>query len=349
MNVILKKDLIISAYSIHLGGGRVLLLQLLEAISEELQTLCFIDSRLHIPIKYNKTNISFIKVHPSIYQRFKAEGLIQKKTNEYKVLLCFGNLPPLFKPYCATTVFVQNKYLITKRWFRLDNPKTMFRILIERMWFRFKKSYQYEYVIQTKTMRKAIATCLGKDYNIKVKGFFDLPDISCSPKEQSKENQIKRFIYVASDIPHKNHKNLIEAFKILNNENIKLQLILILLSKCDKKLLKWINKEKETHGLNIEVVKEIDHEEILHLYRKCDALVYPSFFESFGLPLLEAASLGLPIIASERDYVRDLVNPVESFSPESPESISRAIKRFLDIDSRNTLHSSKEFLQELLS
>jgi glycosyltransferase involved in cell wall biosynthesis len=45
--------------------------------------------------------------------------------------------------------------------------------------------------------------------------------------------------------------------------------------------------------------------------------------------LLEAASCGLPIVAAECDYVRDVVTPVETFDPESAVSIARAVRRFL--------------------
>jgi glycosyltransferase involved in cell wall biosynthesis len=65
-------------------------------------------------------------------------------------------------------------------------------------------------------------------------------------------------------------------------------------------------------------------------YREAGALIYPSTMESLGLPLLEARAAGLPVIASERDYVRDLVVPEQTFDPESPLSIARAVKRFLN-------------------
>ncbi len=59
------------------------------------------------------------------------------------------------------------------------------------------------------------------------------------------------------------------------------------------------------------------------------ALIFPSKTESLGLPLIEAASAGLPIIASELDFVRDVCVPNETFDPYSSTSISRAVKRLL--------------------
>ena len=44
-----------------------------------------------------------------------------------------------------------------------------------------------------------------------------------------------------------------------------------------------------------------------------------------GMSGLEAARAGLPIVAAERDYVRDIVTPAETFDPGSPVSIARAV------------------------
>ena len=47
--------------------------------------------------------------------------------------------------------------------------------------------------------------------------------------------------------------------------------------------------------------------------------------------MLEAKKYNLKIVASELDYVRDIVDPVETFNPDSAISIARSIKRFLNI------------------
>ena len=58
------------------------------------------------------------------------------------------------------------------------------------------------------------------------------------------------------------------------------------------------------------------------------ALIFPSKYESFGLPLIEASKMHIPIIASELDFVRDVCNPIQTFDPNSAISIARAINRF---------------------
>ena len=56
------------------------------------------------------------------------------------------------------------------------------------------------------------------------------------------------------------------------------------------------------------------------------------------------------MLASELDYVRDVVDPEESFDPASPVSIARAVKRFLGIpEPALPLRDAETFVRELLS
>ena len=87
----------------------------------------------------------------------------------------------------------------------------------------------------------------------------------------------------------------------------------------------------------------------MELYKRSCALVCPSTSESFGLPLLEATTCGLPIVASELDYVRDLVSPVETFDAGSAVSISRAVRRFLGRpEAPLPVMTASEFLEKIL-
>ena len=55
----------------------------------------------------------------------------------------------------------------------------------------------------------------------------------------------------------------------------------------------------------------MSHENLLSFYKASRGLLFPSTIETFGLPLLEAAAFGLPIIASDLDYVHEVLNGYE--------------------------------------
>jgi glycosyltransferase involved in cell wall biosynthesis len=91
------------------------------------------------------------------------------------------------------------------------------------------------------------------------------------------------------------------------------------------------------------------HEQIIHLYTQVQALIYPSTFESFGLPLIEARQAGLAILAAELDFVRDVVDPEQVFDPQSHVSIARAVRRFLGEPAQALpLLSAEEFMTRIL-
>jgi glycosyltransferase involved in cell wall biosynthesis len=96
-------------------------------------------------------------------------------------------------------------------------------------------------------------------------------------------------------------------------------------------LLRYLEQAKVGSKILAVNLGLISHQQVLAQLVMSQAMIFPSLCESFGLPLLEARENGIPVIASERDYVREILNPVETFDPESPLSIARAVKRFLGV------------------
>ena len=142
------------------------------------------------------------------------------------------------------------------------------------------------------------------------------------------------FIYPAQFLPNKNHYLLIDALLDLFYQGIYPKLFLTfninLLSKH------WRDKINN-NNLKIEFANDADRDKFLLLFSQSKCLIYPSIKESLGLPLLEAQSMSIPIVASELDFVRDVVNPVETFNPYSSLSIQRAIKRFMNIKEKTLI------------
>jgi glycosyltransferase involved in cell wall biosynthesis len=156
------------------------------------------------------------------------------------------------------------------------------------------------------------------------------------------------FTYIASGEPHKNHINLIKAWCILADEGIYPSLCLTISSSHFPELCHSIDHLIESRNLLIFNKGTLTYSEVHSLYKRSNATIYPSKLESLGLPLIEARDAGLPIIASELDYVRDIIKPEQTFDPESPISIARAVKRHLDlIETPQTIMNADEFLRAI--
>jgi glycosyltransferase involved in cell wall biosynthesis len=156
------------------------------------------------------------------------------------------------------------------------------------------------------------------------------------------------FCYVASGEPHKNHRRLIEAWVLLAKQGQSPSLRITLDHREDRELCDWIERQIRQFGLLVDNVGRIPPDEIARVYRSSKCLIHPSWCESFGLPLVEARSYGLPIVAAELDYVRDVIVPHETFDPQSPRSIARAVRRHLGChDAVQSLQDGRSFLRQL--
>lgn len=350
----INNNLIIHADNIHLGGGASLLGDLILSKSGE-NIYFLLDERMvldRIPV-----NRRFKTIKPKILSRLMAQLWLWRNLQPDNVLLCFGNLPPLLNVKSRVIVFIQNKYIISKITLNHFPISIRIRIFIERMWLKARCHIVDEFIVQTPSMYIDFSNYLRGvlpeyDINTKVRILPLMEDVSKRNHYLSlKENNFKQFdfIYPASGEGHKNHLKLIDAFIILAKEGHFPSLALTLDNKIFPSVISNIESSKHKFNLNIFNLGNVSRDELLKIYDRSSFLIYPSLFESFGIPLLEAKQLGLPIIASELDYVRDSINPIQSFDPNSSISIARAIKRSLSIyDESHSPLSPDDFVLKIL-
>ena len=339
--------LIISAPNVHLGGGLSLLLALLSVIEEDFRGCMVLDERVQLPKGFPR-NVIAHRIRPSIWGRLRAEWCLRKWTKIGDSVLCFGNLPPIFRLRGRVLLFLQNRYLVEPRSLKGFPFFQRLRITLERLWFRWGKRNVTRFIVQTPSMQRTIERNLRMPSTV-------LP-FSKEPKGYTRAIGAPRdrtqtghgFLYVASGEPHKNHRNLMEAWTLLAEEGIRPGLCMTLDRNRFPDLSGWIEDKAKDMGLNVTNVGSMSSEDLERVYKESLALIYPSDFESLGLPLIEARCAALPILAAERDYVRDAVDPEETFDPGSPVSIARAVKRFLGIPEKPLpVMNAKEYLSKV--
>ena len=309
-------SLIIHAPNVHFGGGRTLLLSLLSSLQKP--AVVQIDERLE-PLPELAEGVRVIRVAPRLMARLRAERRLRSLCSNGDILLCFGNLPPLYRSTARVFVYLQNRYLTSPSAVSELPFRARLRIRVERLWLRYFLRDAIP-LVQTGSMAEEVLEHLG--WNARIIPFIPKwPDMPIIPHVVRYD-----YLYVASGEPHKNHRCLLEAWVILARYGFRPSLYLTLDPLRDGALCAFAERLAEEHELQI-TIAPWPSEQIFSLYAQSKALIYPSLFESFGLPLLEAAHAKLPIIAAERDYVRDVVAPVISFDPESSLSIARAVLR----------------------
>lgn len=86
---------------------------------------------------------------------------------------------------------------------------------------------------------------------------------------------------------------------------------------------RWVNPDPSDR---VRFTGAIDDEQLAWCYRQCRALVFPSLGEGFGMPAMEAAALGTPVICSDIPVFREHAVASDYFDPMSVPDIARALE-----------------------
>jgi len=338
-----KGRLFLHAPNVHVGGGLTLFKALLKVIPDD--TCLIVDERLPVD-DGDLSSFKLCRIKPTIWHRFMAEKLLLQLAKEKDTVLCFGNLPPLFALNAKVTLFIQNRYLVEPKLMSSVPIKLRIKLGVERLWLRFFQKNANRVIVQTASMKELTCNCVSAP--VSIAPFVTFPEAGTFRNNKDEGNKKYNFIYVASGDPHKNHKNLIDAWVELGKEGLFPSLCLTVNSAAFPQLVAFIKSKKQQYELNIENIGSVTGEDALELYKSAETLIFPSTLESFGLPLIEARATGLRVVASELDYVRDILDPEESFDPHSPTSIARAIRRVMKLESKtNSLLTAQDFIDLL--
>ncbi len=122
-------------------------------------------------------------------------------------------------------------------------------------------------------------------------------------------------LYPANRWPHKNHARLLDAFARVRREHPGLRLVLT-----------GAGHERSPLPPGVESRGLVGEDELVELYRTASALVYPTLYEGFGLPPLEAMACGCPVAVSRVASLPEVCGEAAVyFDPMSVEDVARGI------------------------
>jgi glycosyltransferase involved in cell wall biosynthesis len=132
--------------------------------------------------------------------------------------------------------------------------------------------------------------------------------------------------YPAATWPHKNHKNLLAALRNLKEQNsFDGELVLTgIAMQAHSEIL----EEIERLGLTgtVKVLGYLPYNELPYVYNMARLLVFPSLFEGFGIPLVEAMACGCPVVCSNVTSIPEVIGDAGvMFDPHSPSDIAEKI------------------------
>lgn len=294
----MNKRIVVNATALDRSGALSILRQFVENIPEDnLNWLIFVPDNISLSSSNKNVRLEPIAGVKPMHKRFwwDAFGL-----NRW---LIRNNLEPLACVSLQNTGFRVSKKNIPKfiyyhqplpfykyKW----NP---FRAKERILWF-YKKIYPFFVRLFLKddtvvfAQLEFIKDGFQKKFNHspeKVEIYYpSIADIHSDGNNAILLSNDLNLFYPAAEHFYKNHSILFDALRQLNGK---------------AKLYVTIPSETE----HVTSVGVIPFEQVCDMYLKCDALVFPSYIETFGLPLLEAARTGLPIIASDLPYAREVL------------------------------------------
>ncbi len=157
-------------------------------------------------------------------------------------------------------------------------------------------------------------------------GYTNPVDSGCAEQVRHKHDLPESFIFhVGSYHPRKNTEAILKALKILKEEGRKVHLVL-----SGKKTVYFDHLQKVVCDLHLKkLVIFLDYlpdEEIRALYSAATMMVYPSLYEGFCFPVVEAMAMGLPCVVADSACLPEIAGDAAIITdPKRPEDIADGI------------------------
>jgi glycosyltransferase involved in cell wall biosynthesis len=260
-------------------------------------------------------------------------------SNERITKCCENNKPSIVTHHGYVTPYILKTEfnMITRLFLNLQNKNLKHAERIITISQNMKKDIVKYLKIQP---QKVDVVYLGVDHKN-----FRPRDKKKVRKKLSLDEDKKIILHVGTDVPRKNIKTILEAVNILKGK-IDFQFVRIggpLYTSRD--LLHRLNLESYVHEIG-----PVEGKLVSLYYNAADVFVFPSIYEGFGLPLVEAMASGTPVIASNINCIPEITGGNAILShPFDVKSLSKNILEVLSNESlakemkRRGIKRSKEF------
>lgn len=162
-----------------------------------------------------------------------------------------------------------------------------------------------EVIVQTKWMKKTVIESADIEGG---KIIVKQPELSVKVEKhyESGGTDVPQFFYPAGGMPYKNHEIIIRACQHLKEIGVCDYRVFFTLSGDENFIIKKQYEIVKINMLPISYIGTIEIDQVYRYYSQ-SILIFPSYIETFGLPLLEAKMHNAPIIASDCEFAREVL------------------------------------------
>ena len=343
----------INAISIKEGGSLVVVRKLISEFSRARPEYTWFVTMSRENLLENEKLLSNVKVIVSPWAERSAlhlwywyEIYISKLINELEISLFYSltNYLPRKSLSIPTILLVQHAGHFSKEF---DELTTKDMSSFQRLLWSYKKKWVRQSINNTNALTVQTKS-LANQINKAQLGVSEVSVISHGPgldlnvKENRCINSEKPVLgYVTKYGVQKNFSVVVRAIKNLVSRGINPQLVLTLNENSPE--VKSILKEISDNGIESNIINygEVAQHQIQEVYNTIDIFLFPSIVESFGMPMLEAMSVGLPVIAANTSVNQEILGEnAILFSANNDSDLSEKIVQLVQSPSEYTSAAS---------
>jgi len=201
-------------------------------------------------------------------------------------------------------------------------------------------------IIAVSENTKKACTEIVKVHPNKIKVIYEAPSPIFKPLTQEEKlgfpiNLPTPFILFVGNLePRKNLITLVKGFEIaIEKYNIPHHLVIIgKIHKNSREIIAYLRKSKIL-SQRIHIIPYVEMEKIVFYYNSAEMFIFPSKYEGFGLPPLEAMACGLPVISSNIDVEKEILGDSAAFFDvgDAEQLAALMVKIYRDEEFRNNL------------
>jgi len=254
------------------------------------------------------------------------------------VLFVPAHVVPLIHPkktimtvHDVAAVKFKQSYNWFEKWYSVWSAKMavkkMWKIIVPSEFTKKELLSLFKKTKEDKKEKKIFVVSHGYDRNYKI-----IQDLEKIKSTLNQYNIKQPFLMSIGRLEEKkNTWRIIKAFDKLKSQfkHDNLQLVLIGKPGYGYEKIKTALDESE-YKKDIILPGWVDQEQVPHLMNSAEVFVFPSLYEGFGLPILEAMACGTPIVASKNNSLEEVGGDVCLYTDSSIEQITKVIHRFLD-------------------
>jgi len=310
------KPILIDALHICMGGGLMILNHLVNNLVNRRGNFVLLKDK-RCPKLQSEDSVKYLKVFPASFK--VRHGYYRKHRNDFRSVLCFGNIPPTIKLNVPVYTYLHNVSLL-----KIPQDyeiKDKILTYLKKTVLRFYSKNTTNWIVQTANTENLVNIVLKR----KNQSVFQFPFYCIPPYlKESTTRERTDYIFVGDYTNAKGHEYLVDAWVKLHHLGVNPVLHLTV---SNPMFSKYIN-DARAEGADIVNHGIIPFNEVVELYKRAKATVYPSLNESLGLGIIEAVESGCDVIGADLPYLHSVCNASAVFKPCNSDSIVCSVLKY---------------------